>query len=587
MKILCSKTALISGFLLIFTVFGERVFAVTNLCDNVQLQEGKLKLNANEKILVCGTDKGAVNWKEIPLAQSELHLRSILQNLGFLNPRFERDGNVLKVWPGPQDKVKALKVEGDNGTLKPEKKRKIVDFPMMPSKLNEVEAWANLGIRTQGYACPVIKVEAHAWDGTVLVTTELKGLKTYGAVVSAPDMSGLNLDILDRYQPFKPGESYDVREPEIMTLRMLADGLFQSAYFVTTCEGDVANLELKTSVGKAKILRFGIGASTEEFPFVDISFRNARLDDKASFFTTALHASPKKETFTADSELYFFPGWHRTFFGPRFELTHENEDAYEDNSAKLGADIGRNWDQWHSRFQVRGGPTLNYVKTLRGTGSGLSDQTYSSIQASLTAMDHAYEASIRDQYEGWLSSVFYRGRRKGLGSEIAVDRIEFNFKHLWNIGVYSPPLFVLGTRVQTITVDSEELTQGAPTSLLPFEDRIFLGGDENLRGFPRQSINNGKLGFLTAAYLGFELRLIEELPFHLQPFLLWDGAKVGTRRYSLETPLFTSDGIGLRWASPFGTLRGSIAHGDVENGTALSDPYPSQWIYFFSFGQEF
>lgn len=577
------KNALVT--LTTILLFCHNVFAAKELCPNIFLEEGKIKLNANEKVLVCGSDKGTENWKEIPLPQAELHLRSILQNVGYLNPKFVREGETLKVWSGPLEKVKSLKVEGAEGTLNADKKRKIVDYPMMPSKLNEVEAWANLGIRTQGYACPTIAVEAHAWDNSVLVKAELGTKKVYGTV-SPGDLDGLNQDILDRYQPFLPGETYDIRQPEIMTLRMLADGLFQSAYFVTTCTETTANLELRTSIGKPKIFRFGIGASTEEFPFADISFRNARLDNKASSFTATLHASPRKESLTADSELYFFPGWHRTFFGPRFVVAHENEEAYETNKAKLGADIGRNWDQSRVRFTARGGPTLNYVKTLRGAGPE-GDETYTSIEASLLAMNHNYEASIRDQYEGWNSSVFYRGRRKGVGSEIAVDRFEVNLKHLWNIGEYSPPLFVLGSRLQAIAVNSEELSAGAPPSLLTSEERIFLGGDENLRGFPRQSINNGKLGFLTAAYLGFELRLVEELPFHLQPFLLWDAAKVGTRKFTLDQPLFTSEGLGLRWASPFGTLRGSVARGRVLNGNALSDPYPEQWIYFISFGQEF
>ncbi|MGZ3805423.1 MAG: BamA/TamA family outer membrane protein [Pseudobdellovibrionaceae bacterium] len=558
--------------------------AATNICPNIVLEEGTLKLNANEKILVCGTDKDTVNWREIPIPQAQLQLRSILQNLGYLNPRFERHIDTLYVWAGPQDKVSRLIVENDEHILRPEKKRKIIGYPLMPAKLDEVESWANLGLRTHGYACSNIVVEAHAWDGTMVAKATLSGKKTYGKVL-VEGLGDLNQDVLDRYQPFKTGDTYDIREPQIMTGRMLANGLFQSAYFVTTCLDDVANIEIHTSVGKPKILHFGIGASTEELPFIDLAFRNARLDNKASFFTTTLHASPRKESFIADSELYFFPGWHRTFFGPRFELLHRKEVAFETNSAKIGADLGRSWDQWHTRFVARGGPTLNYVKNLQGVGP--NNQTYSSVEGSLSLTDHIYEATVRDQFEGWTSGIFYRGRRKGLGSEIAVDRLEINFKHLWNIGEFSPPLFVLGSRLQTITVDSDELTAGAPQTLLTTEERVYLGGDDNLRGFPRGSINNGSLGFLTSAYLGFELRLVEQLPYHLQPFLLFDSAKVGNRRYTLAPPLFTSEGVGLRWASPFGTLRGSIARGHVLNGTALSAPYPEQWVYFLSFGQEF
>ena len=84
-----------------------------------------------------------------------------------------------------------------------------------------------------------------------------------------------------------------------------------------------------------------------------------------------------------------------------------------------------------------------------------------------------------------------------------------------------------------------------------------------------------------------KLRLIEELPYRLQPFLLWDVARLGDRRWTLDEPQFTSWGYGIRWASPFGTLRGSAAKGEIENGNASTVAYTREWVYFFSFGQEF
>jgi len=56
---------------------------------------------------------------------------------------------------------------------------------------------------------------------------------------------------------------------------------------------------------------------------------------------------------------------------------------------------------------------------------------------------------------------------------------------------------------------------------------------------------------------------------------------------TLDKPLFVSEGLGLRWASPFGTLRGSAARGMIWDGDDSTKEYPQEWVYFFSFGQEF
>jgi translocation and assembly module TamA len=181
----------------------------------------------------------------------------------------------------------------------------------------------------------------------------------------------------------------------------------------------------------------------------------------------------------------------------------------------------------------------------------------------------------------------YLGQRDGIGSPVSADRFDLTAKQLWNIGNYSPPLFVLGIRVQGTMTTANEVTLGQGREQLPIEYRIFLGGDDNLRGFSRQSLNNGGLGYLTAVYIGTELRIVDEMPFNLEPFLLWDGAQLGDRKGTLDRALFTDYGAGLRWRSPFGTLRGSIAQGAILNKNTFSSPYKEELVGFVSFGREF
>lgn len=554
------------------------------ICDHVFLEEGNVTLNKNEEVLVCGSDRGGQGWESVPLTQAEFHLRAILQNLGYQQPRFQRVKDQLFVWSGPKRQIKKLYVDDPSDTLSATQKRKVVGAILTPEKLNEIEAWANLGVRSNGFACPKVQVVAQMWNDTVVVKTNVGEKKTIASFV-APDLEGLSNDALDRYRPFELGDIYDIRETQIMTSRMVTDGLFQSAFFETSCTQFEANLDLKTSIGKPRIVRFGIGGSTEELPFLDFTLRNTRLDDKASSATATLHLSPRLLRFIADSKLYWFPGWSRTFFGPRFRMTREIESAYQTDSGRLGADIGRDWDMWDVRFIGRAGPTLNYVRTTRGIGP--ADSKYPTLDASLNLMNDVYESSMWQQYEGWTANLSFRGQGRGLGSQVNVYRYEVDFKHLWNIGDYDPPLGVLGTRIEGTTVDATDINNRSTPTLIPIEDRVFVGGDRNLRGFPRKGLNNQGLGYLTFLYLGFELRLIEMLPYHLQPFLLLDRGLLGTQRYTLDPPVFASDGVGLRWLSPLGTVRSTIAKGSVSNLKGFRPSSLGQWVFFFSFGQEF
>lgn len=558
--------------------------ASREICPHIQAMDGSVDLNSNERVLICGDDGGGDGWKSIPIAQSILHIRTVLRNQGYLNPRFETVDGKLRVWRGDRSKITNLRVTGADGVLHAEKKRKVIGAALEPGKLNEVEAWAYFEIRRQGYACAQVKVEAHEWDGEILTEAALASKKKFGKMDTG-SLDGLDPSILNRYRPFEEGYPYDIRKTQLMTSRLLADGLFQSAYVLVRCNEDRADLRLETSVGKPKIFRFGVGATTEEFPFLDISFRNARLDNQASSFTARLYASPREVSATFGSELYWIPRSTRTFWGPRFKVAHENEEFVETNTAEAGADIGRKWDSRDVRFIGRGGATMNYAKTVRGAGP--DDIYYPTIEGTFTATSHDYEFSVRDQYEGWTAQFFYRGQNKGLGSKADVNRYKVDLKSLWNVGAFSPPLFIFATRAEAVVVDADEISENRNRDLVPVNDRIYLGGDENLRGFKRQSINNGNLGFLTAAYIGFELRLIEQIPFKIQPFLLFDAAKVGNRRYTLDDPVFLSEGFGLRWASPFGTLRGTAARGHVEDGDASTTGFKDQWTYFVSFGQEF
>jgi len=555
------------------------------ICDHIEMREGRLALSTNEQVMVCGSNEGAAGWKEIPIPQAQHQLSVYLNNEGYLSPRFERQQEHLVVWSGPRSKITSLEVVGADGLLDPDRKRKIVGESLEPARLDEVQQWAETELRNGGYACPQVSLQGQAWDSKLIATVDEGERQIFGGITRR-GLDGIDQSYLSRYEAFESGDIYDVRKTQLTASRMLADGFIQSANFVATCRGNEADLTLRASIGPPKVLRFEVGASTEEFPFASVTFRNARVDDRASSYTATLYGSPRTQSLTVTSQLYWLPWTKKAFFGPRARLARVSEKTFEYLEAKAGVDIGRYWDMWDIRWMGRVGPTINYTETKVGIGP--ENISYLSWDASLDAMSLNYESNLRNQYEGWAGSFRYRGQKKGLGSEINVNRYDATYKALWNVGAYAPPLLVFGFRFELNSVDADQATAGQDNrELVPIEYRVFYGGAENLRGFSRKSITNGNIGYLTAAYAGFELRLIEQVPWNIQPLLLVDLARLGTQRMELDDPLFASLGGGIRWASPFGTLRGSAARGKIYQANASTAGYAEEWVYFLSFGQEF
>lgn len=549
------------------------------LCSGrIVFREGGIRLDSNERVLVCGQESGPEGWRDVPLPQARYQLGVYLQRRGYFHPRFERDGDRLVVWTGPRETVKRLEVRGGDGLLDPGKKRKVVGEPITSDVLDDVRGWAETELRVNGYPCPDVGVTADAWDGTVLARARA-GRRLRVGRVTFDGLESVDSDALSRYFAFRRGDWHDARASQLTASRLMIDGLFQSAQVTSVCEDETAGVQLAVTEGKPRVVRFGVGASTEEFPFARLWYKDARLDRRASSFSALLYASPRLQSLETGAEFFRLPWSPNAYIGPRVTVEREVEHSYEVLRGKAGVDLGRLTDRWGIRWRWRAGPTYNYVDTV--TGIGPEARSYLSWDGALRATSLTYELYSREQFDGWQAGVDFRAQRRGIGSPVNVDRLEANFRHLWNLGDLAPPLFVLGSRFQIAGATAKSV------ELLPTDDRVFFGGDQNLRGFPRKSLDNAGLGYITAVYFGAEARLVRELPLNLEPLLLFDVARLGVRPFALDPPLFTSLGFGLRWPFFFGTLRGSAAKGNIVQGDAASRNYPRTWVYFLSFGQEF
>jgi translocation and assembly module TamA len=265
-------------------------------------------------------------------------------------------------------------------------------------------------------------------------------------------------------------------------------------------------------------------------------------------------------------------------------VDRDNEDTIHSVAYSAEPALDTSWELRGSRLAARLGPQLKRVYTTYSiTPTGARVDTLRLI-GSLGWMSHFFEYYSGEPQEGYNIGLEGWTQAGRLLSQKTIHKLLFRHELLFNLGGWDPPLLVLGWRGYEGTYFYN------PRDLLVNDvapvDRFFLGGDDNIRGFGRQKLAGRLgLGYLTVFYEGFELRAVDWLPFKLQPFVFFDIARAGMTTETIDSPLYTAPGLGIRWSSPVGTLRFSLARG-FSSRQLPEDPIPNLQ-FFVSFGKEF
>ncbi|UPT73791.1 MAG: BamA/TamA family outer membrane protein [Elusimicrobiota bacterium] len=219
-------------------------------------------------------------------------------------------------------------------------------------------------------------------------------------------------------------------------------------------------------------------------------------------------------------------------------------------------------------------------------GQGPRSSSWFQFVTHAQVSSHLHEFYRRDPRRGWSAALDTTHRVEGAHSRASAQGLRLSGQALWNLGNFEPPLAVLATRGSYGTIAG--ISRADALAHLPPTERFFLGGDADLRGVQRKGLPFDDGGFLTAAYQGVELRAGDVLPYGLQPFVFADAAMGGRDGWALEKDVYYAPGLGMRWASPFGSIRATAARGLVwRNGSASGEPLKPRWQFFFSFGREF
>jgi translocation and assembly module TamA len=554
------------------------------LCPGVRLKAPeKLSFSRTEEVLVCG-DKSLPAWREVPRSQAVFHLKAFLQERGYYNPTTDQTPDRVLVDAGERTIVRAVEMTGSGANLDLSRFRGIEGQTLTPSLLQQTEKRFVKELQALGHGCPAVDLEGYPAEGRIKMTIEAGPVGHIREVLIEP-VEEINEQILRRYHAFYPDALFNERWLDLTVNRIHAQGILQNTLFEVSCDGTAIDILEKNVAGPPRLVTIGFGVNTEKGLAARASWKHVRLGDGASPVEISLTgyfggSKRNEQELSASAYWYYRDRPSRFHIKPVVSIRHASQESSELVSTKIQLTPGMTWDGQNAGGSLYAGPALIGVRTFRGPGA--KQTAYLTLGADLSVTSHAYElyrTSPREGYELTLGGSF---SRRGWLGELTAQSVNLGGHYLWNLGNYDPPLFVLGVRASFATTLSPASEQGN----LPDTLRHYLGGAASLRGFTVREIPS-KLGALTAAFGSVELRLGYLIPWNLQPFVFFDLGKTGSLPMSLDQPWLYSPGLGLRWESPIGAFRTSIAHGFVSGSPPAGFDARSHFQFFISYGEEF
>ena len=532
-----------------------------------------LDLSDDEKRLLCGGKPDSA-WSDIPDSQARFEFKTFLQDRAYYHPRFSEENGRAIVELGAASLVTAVHLEGDPPDLLFERKRGVIGADLTPKFLDEIEKWISHRLETLGYGCPRIKAEGDPETGMVRVKIE-SGLVQSVLVPSEDVVEGVTPGMFRRADAFPPGSLFDADLLTISERRLLAKGQVESTHFTWKCTPAGVALHQGFVPGPPHLLTLGAGINTEGLLVAKVGWQNTRLGRSASTFEISVLASRAEQLVNADVNWYVLHYPSRMGLLPAFQLTHQNWDPFEALTEEGSFSFFTNFDSRQIGMNFQFGPAYDLTQTLRGLGPQTSNWAF--LRANATGQTHDFEYWAGNPRTGGTWTAAISGSSQDALSSASLQKLQLSGQGLWNLKNLDPPVLVFGIRGAYSASFTPE--RPGPATDIPPTLLEWLGGSRNIRGFGQYELPRDGNGALNSLFVSTEARLGGVLPLGIAPFFFFDAAALGNTPGELQAPIYTSPGTGLRWGSPIGVFRISVAHG-----------FPAEvghWQFYFSYGEEF
>lgn len=552
------------------------------LCSNIYIKKNKnfdkVEFNSNEKILICGAE--TVGWEEIPPQQSVYHVKTILTNRGYHNHKIQLQDKNVYISPEKTTDIKDIKFNNfDDSRFGNISYHATIGDAMSSSNIEEVKSWTLRRLAAMGYPCAKVSLQGIPDEGLLEVNIQA-GERIFIKDIKREELQGVYSSALSRFDAFRIDNEYNIDFLQLTSQRLNSSGITSYSFFQHNCQENSQTVYQKIILDSPYKLILALGASTEELPIFKLNWSHNKLNRRASTLNSQLYLSPLEQSWKNEMQLFFFNQYPRLYFFPNISLVRTKEDIYTSLLQRYQLGAGYNLDSQNAQYVLRTGPAYNIEKTIEGFSK--ETQQYLAIDTELSYTSHYYEYFQLSPRTGQKFIFVWKVKQENDGSKFNTNLFKLAGHVYSNLGKFDPPIFIFGLRFNMQTLSLKNLNEPPPSY------RLYLGGNDDIRGFARKSINNSNLGYITTAYAGLETRLVSILPYELQPFLFYDIAKVGLETLGTAKPLFHSPGVGLRWESFIGTFRGTAARGYIKNkAPEITQNTKEEWNFYLSYGKEF
>lgn len=561
--------------LLAFPALGKDI----KLCDDlIVVGDSRLQFSKTEKRLICG-DSDNNPWSDPADNQRKLFLTSFLQSRGYFEPKFIQNDKTLTVETGKKTRVKTLTSTDTSGDINFTRFWVPWHITLTPSLLNDYEDLVHGRLEAAGYPCPAVTVTANAPNGSMVIEAEPGPRLNVIKIEETKDI-GLKPHTLRRYFPIEEGDQFNGDLVHIANERIKTADIVGGSYMVSTCDAGGATIHHRTAAGPPRRMTIGLGVNTETYVIAKANYHSARLDENASNFDAIISANYFDQHIESQFEWYFLNSPSSLHFKPSLTFARINEASSEQRSTLASWHLGAYHDIGPEYVRGYVGPNLNLIRTMRGIGPAYA--RILELETNARLMSHQYEFYQTSPRSGHLLDLRYTTASEHTDSTVSVQTYSAKGEILFNFSNLEPPLLVFGFRGRVAG------TEAAPDADLPDQYLYYLGGSDDIRGFRRRTIPSSPQGARSLMSGGTELRLTSVIPYNIQPFVFLDGGKLGQKPFVYDPTIYYSPGFGVRWQSPFGSLRGSVARGLIRTpDEAALEAFEPHWIGFVSFGEEF
>lgn len=467
-------------------------------------------------------------------------------------------------------------------------------------------------LRDHGYAyAKVDAAEADAGDDTVAVTfTATPGPPTTFGPITVVGAQTLEDRIIRRQLILQPGQPYTQRritqsQRRLASLEILK---FANVDAKPPVDGQPTAIPVTVTVAEDKThrLELGVGYGTEDRVrgSADWSHLNF-LGDARRLTLSGKFSSIDRGGRVSFSQPYFLRRgvsldasgvdwwtgeriYTSTTYGGRTGVTYRfrGRGRSEGRGAggRLGDSLRLSYVYEFLRYTVRPEvlADLSNVDQLLALGldpvTGEGRGTKTAVAADF---EHSATDNVADPRAGWTTS---------LHGEIANPALGGTFRY--NEAIVEARAYVpAGSTVLAARVHAGSIAARSDADV-PFSDRFFLGGASSLRGWSRYQVAPLTEGIPIGGRTMIEMALEWRVPVRgaIGMVGFFDTGNVWARSFAATTGGFRSDaGVGLRYRTPVGLLRGDIARqlNPIDGLLVDGQPELRKWRVHVSIGQAF